>query len=213
MTDAAATFWDDMYEGRSRVWSGRPNAALVRVVSDLPPGTALDLGCGEGGDAIWLAGRGWRVSAVDISQVALDRAAQQADAAGLADRIDWRRHDLAESFPSGTFDLVSAAFLHAPSEIEFPRDRVLLHAAAAVAPGGHLLVVGHADMPPWSQHHAGDGHQPDLLPSAQDVWDALALPPSMWRPRLLEAAPREATGPDGETATLNDAIVLAERTA
>jgi SAM-dependent methyltransferase len=213
MTEAAAAFWNDMYEARPRVWSGRPNAALVRVAADLPPGTALDLGCGEGGDALWLAERGWRVTAVDISQVALDRAAEQAGSVGLGDRIDWRRHDLAASFPSGTFDLVSAQFLHAPAEVEFPRDRVLRDAAAAVAPGGHLLVVGHADMPPWSQHHVEDEHLADLLPSAQQVWDALALPSRDWHPRLVETASREATGPDGQTATLSDAVVLAQRTA
>lgn len=209
MTDAATTFWNDMYGSREKVWSGRPNATLVQVVADLSPGTALDLGCGEGGDAIWLAERGWRVTAVDISPVALDRATAEARARGLADRIDWRRHDLAADFPAGVFDLVSAAFLHAPSEIEFPRERVLRDAAAAVAPGGHLLVVGHADVPPWSQHHADH----DLLPSAQTVWDSLALPADGWRPRLLEAVARAATGPDGETATLHDAVVLAERTA
>ncbi|MDX6349032.1 MAG: hypothetical protein QOF84_3822, partial [Streptomyces sp.] len=95
----AEAYWDDRYAQNQRMWSGAPNAALVREVSDLAPGTALDLGCGEGGDAIWLARRGWRVTATDISGIALDRAAGHAAAAGVADRIDWQRHDLAESFP------------------------------------------------------------------------------------------------------------------
>ena len=93
----AERFWEDHYRQRGRVWSGRPNPVLVDVVGNLPPGTALDLGCGEGGDAIWLARRDWRVTAVDVSATALDRAAEDAAKAGVADRIDFQRHDLAVS--------------------------------------------------------------------------------------------------------------------
>jgi len=112
----AERFWEDHYYRRERVWSGRPNPALVDVVGSLRPGTALDLGCGEGGDAIWLARQGWRVTAVDVSATALDRAAAEAATASVADRIDFRQHDLA--FLPGAFDLVSAQYLHSP--IEFP---------------------------------------------------------------------------------------------
>jgi 2-polyprenyl-3-methyl-5-hydroxy-6-metoxy-1,4-benzoquinol methylase len=114
----AERFWEDHYRRRGRVWSGRPNPVLVDVVGSLPPGTALDLGCGEGGDAIWLAQQGWSVRAVDVSATALDRASADAATAGVADRIDFQRHDLALTFPSGAFDLVSAQYLHSP--IEFP---------------------------------------------------------------------------------------------
>src|SRR3712207_2787200 len=110
----AERFWEDRYRRRGRVWSGRPNPVLVDVVGSLRPGTALDLGCGEGGDAIWLARQGWRVTAIDISTTALDRAAADAATAGVADRIDFRQHDLALTFPSGAFDLVSAQYLHSP---------------------------------------------------------------------------------------------------
>ena len=88
----AERFWEDRYRRRGRVWSGRPNPVLVDFVGSLRPGTALDLGCGEGGDAIWLARQGWHVIAVDISTTALDRAAADAATAGVADLIDFRHH-------------------------------------------------------------------------------------------------------------------------
>ena len=144
----AERFWEDHYRQRGRVWSGRPNPVLVDVVGSLPPGRALDLGCGEGGDAIWLARQGWLVWAVDVSTMALDRAATDAATAGVADRIDFQRHDLALTFPSGAFDLVSAQYLHSP--IECPRVRVLQKAASAVTPGGLLLIVDHASVSPRS---------------------------------------------------------------
>jgi 2-polyprenyl-3-methyl-5-hydroxy-6-metoxy-1,4-benzoquinol methylase len=112
--DSAQQFWDGFYQEREHVWSGRPNPLLVREVASLTPGTALDLGCGEGADAIWLAEQGWRVTAVDISETALDRAAARAMEAGIRDGIVWTRHDLSQSFPAGVFDLVSAQFFHSP---------------------------------------------------------------------------------------------------
>ena len=121
-------FWEDFYGGERR-WSGKPNAALVEEVADLEPGTALDLGCGEGGDAIWLAAQGWTVTATDISQTALDIAARHAAEAGVT--VSWERHDLAETQPAGSFDLVTTSFLH--SKVELPRAQILRAAAGAVA--------------------------------------------------------------------------------
>jgi SAM-dependent methyltransferase len=141
-------FWDARYGQSDQIWSGNPNTVLVREVTGLEPGRALDLGCGEGADAIWLAQQGWRVTATDISGVALDRAARHAVAAGVADRVDWQRHDLGASFPDGAFDLVSAQFLHSLGDM--PREKILRTAASAVAPAGVLLVVGHAGPPPGS---------------------------------------------------------------
>jgi len=128
----AEQFWEGHYRAHEQLWSGGANPVLVDVAGALPPGTALDLGCGEGGDAIWLAGRGWRVTAVDVSATALDRAATHAATAGVEARIDFQRHDLAQTFPAGAFDLVSAQYLQSP--VEFPRDRVLHAAAQTVAP-------------------------------------------------------------------------------
>ena len=162
----AVTFWNNRYGERDRIWSGRVNPILAREASTLTPGTALDLGCGEGADAIWLAAAGWQVTAVDVAETALARAREHATAAGVADRIVWEQHDLAKSFPAGSFDLVSAQFLHSP--VEMPRGEILRTAAAAIASGGSLLVVGHYGMPPGSTppndtsqtdaKHSGDEH-------------------------------------------------------
>ncbi|WP_449063935.1 class I SAM-dependent methyltransferase [Planomonospora algeriensis] len=197
--------WDARYSESDRIWSGKPNAALVREITDLEPGRALDLGCGEGGDTIWLAQRGWRVTAVDISSVALDRAARHAAEAGVADRIDWQRHDLGASFPDGAFDLVSACFLH--SHGDMPREKILRTAASAVAPGGTLLVVGHAGPPPWERH---DHHHVDL-PTPQEVLESLDLPDGQWEVQRCEEHERIQTGPDGQPATRTDNTLKVRR--
>jgi SAM-dependent methyltransferase len=204
-SDGTARFWDELYGRRDRYWSGRANPLLVEVAGPLPAGRALDLGCGEGGDAIWLAGRGWRVTAVDVSATALDRAAGHAAEAGVAARIDFQRHDLAHTFPPGGFDLVSAQYLQSP--LEFPRERVLRAAAAAVAPGGLLLVVEHGAVPPWGR----SSHPHVRFPSPEETLAALALRPGEWRTARLDTPHRQATGPDGETATLIDHVVAVRR--
>jgi SAM-dependent methyltransferase len=192
---------------------------LVDVAGGLRPGTALDLGCGDGSDAIWLAAQGWRVTSVDISATALARAAERADAAVVAG-VDWQRHDLTRTFPDGSFDLVSAQFLH--SMVEFPRDDVLRTAAGTVAPGGTLLVVGHLTMPPWgnAHDHAVPGHEipgheiPDveeLFPTAERVLKALDLPAEHWRTVRADVAERQVTAPDGRTATITDSVVALTR--
>lgn len=201
-------FWDARYAERDHLWSGEPNAVLVEEVSGLAPGTALDLGCGEGADAIWLARRGWRVTAADISAVALGRAARHAADAGVADRIDWRRHDLGESFPEGAYDLVSAAFLHSPGET-MPRERILRAAAAAVAPGGRLLVIGHAGPPPWDP----DAYPHVHLPTAEEVLKSLDLPDGAWDVLRSGEHERVQTAPDGRVMTRTDNALTVRRRA
>src|SRR5262245_39780416 len=113
-----AQFWEARYADAGQVWSGRPNVTVVDVVTGLPAGRALDLGCGEGGDAIGLAQHGWRVTGIDISPTAVARGADAAAAAGIpADRIRWETHDLATWTGDGSYDLVTATFLHSPVEI------------------------------------------------------------------------------------------------
>ncbi|MFK0295328.1 class I SAM-dependent methyltransferase [Streptomyces sp. NPDC090442] len=199
-------FWDARYAESDRIWSGNPNVVLVREVADRAPGTALDLGCGEGADAIWLAGQGWRVTAVDVSGVALERAARHAAAAGVADRVDWQRRDLAASFPEGGFDLVSAQFLHHPGEVF--RAGILRAAAAAVAPGGTLLIVGHAGPPPWEQDPE---HTAEEFPTPEEVLTALALSADAWEVQLSEESVRQQTGPDGRPVERTDAALKVRR--
>ncbi len=196
-------FWEGHYRGQGRVWSGRANPVLVDVAGSLRPRTALDLGCGEGGDAVWLAQQGWRVTAVDVSATALDRAATLADEAGV--RIDFQQHDLARTFPEGAFDLVSAQYLHSP--VEFPRDRVLRMAARAVASSGLLLIVGHASAAPWSWNHKPHTR----FPTPEEVLAALDLSPWQWRTERLGTPERLGTGPNGESATVTDNVVAVRR--
>ncbi len=204
-------FWDGLYGERDQIWSGKPNPILVRDVAGLTPGTALDLGSGEGGDAIWLAQQGWTVTGIDITQVALARAEAHAAAAGLAGVIDWQHHDLPASFPAGRFDLVSAQFLHSP--VAFDRVATLRRAAEAVAPGGTLLVVGHAAAPPWSQHRHGDM----VFPTPSSELADLGIDPdddaSGWVVEAAEVVEREGAGPDGQPGHLADSVVRLRRAA
>ncbi|HEY9291227.1 MAG TPA: class I SAM-dependent methyltransferase [Microlunatus sp.] len=201
-------FWENRYAEQDQIWSGKVNPILAGIAADLEVGTALDLGCGEGGDAVWLAGMGWRVTAVDISRTALERAERAAIERGVDSRITFARHDLAADFPSGEFDLVSAQFLQTP--LEFPRARVLQQAARAVALGGRLLIVEHGAAPPWMP---SDHDHPTYFPTAQQTVDDLELIDDHWRIERQEAKEREATGPHGESGILLDNIILACRLA
>jgi SAM-dependent methyltransferase len=201
----AEEYWDERYRESTRIWSGNPNVELVNEVSELTPGTALDLGSGEGGDAIWLAKQGWRVTAVDVSAVALERAAKHAAEAGLGEQIDWQQHELGKSFPDGTFDLVSAQFLH--STVDLPREEILRTAAEAVAPGGVLLIEGHLDWPDSLKH----GDHPEVhFPTPDEVIADLSLDDGRWEILVSRAHDREQVV-DGETLTRRDCTVKARR--
>lgn len=196
-----ATFWERFYLDRDR-WSTNPNALLVAEVEDLEPGRALDLGCGQGGDAIWLASKGWSVTAVDISANALARAAEHAQEAG--DAISWERHDLTTSFPAGAFDLVSACYLHSP--VELPRADIIGAAAAAVAPSGTLLIVGHAGAPSWASAPPGVH-----FPTPAEVLESLPLPADDWTVERSAEVAHAATGPDGTPGTRPDNVLRLRR--
>ena len=194
-------FWDDRYRSHTAVWSGNPNPQLVAEVADLPPGTALDVGCGEGADTLWLTSRGWQVTGVDFAPTALARAAAQAEKLGVAVRLV--HADLVTWVPDRAYDLVSAHFMHLPTE-----DRVPLFArlAAAVAPGGTLLLVGHdrSDL----ETTAGRPDLPDWFFTAAETAAALD---EGWTVEVADRRPREALDPDGRTITIHDAIMRATR--
>ena len=158
--------WDARYAEAERTWSGRPNEALVAELADEPPGRVLDVGCGEGADAVWLASRGWEVTAIDVSAVALRRARAAAEASGV--RVTFLQLDLADAGALGAFDAVSACY--APLDKSPGRDaeRAL---AGAVAPGGVLLWVHHADVD--RARAAEHGFDPDDYLSDADVLAAL----------------------------------------
>jgi SAM-dependent methyltransferase len=202
----AHAVWEEHYSATPQVWSGRVNARLAEVAPTLDGRRALDLGCGEGADAIWLAEHGWTVIAVDVSTTALTRAREAATSRGVADRIDFVECDLTRELPVGPVDLVSAQFLH--STVAMDRSAVLRRAAAAVAPGGTLLIVDHAAAPPWASrlHH----HE---FPTAESVLDGLALDGAQWQPIRVERAERSARGPGGEEATLVDNVIVVRRAA
>ena len=204
---SAAQVWDEKYRSRARIWSGEPNPQLIAEAAALPPGAALDLGCGEGADAIWLAGRGWTVTAVDVSAVALERAEAHARDIGQSGNITWVLQDLATWVPVDLFDLVTAQFLHSTV---MPWQQALQLAAAAVRTGGTLLIVGHHPdgLPPWTEHHE---HAPERFYTAEDLARELGIEAPEWRLDVVDTRHRSVTGPDGEAAALTDAVLRATR--
>jgi SAM-dependent methyltransferase len=160
--------WDRRYAEPRLVWSAEPNRFVVEEVAALPPGRALDLACGEGRNAIWLAGRGWDVTGVDFSGVAIAKARAMAAEAGVGARF--LRADLAEhvSEPASA-DLVLLAYLQVPEPL---RTTVLRRAAAALRPGGVLLWVAH-DRSNLDGGHGGP-RNPDVLSTPEGVAEALA---------------------------------------
>ena len=176
---AVSDFWEQHYGQRNQIWSGAPNQRLVEEVATLRAGTALDLGCGEGADAIWLAEQGWDVVAVDVSTTALSRAAAAAEVRGVGDRIDWRTCDLGVEFPEGAYDLINAAYLLSP--VALPRVEILKAAARALRPGGVLLILSHTGFPPG----AGTPEHDFSFPTPEEQLASLELPPDEW---VVEAA-------------------------
>lgn len=201
-------FWDARYAGRDPVWSGRPNPQLVAQVSELEPGSALDMACGEGGDAIWLAEQGWKVTGADVSPVGLRRAAEHAARAGaeIAARIDWLEADLfgEGTDPFGGYDLVNSQYLHMPPDL---RERALRRLSTSVAPGGRLLVVSH---------HPSDLKIPGLRPNVPELFYtaselAAMLDAADWEIAFDGAPERTIDGPDGDPVTIHDAVLHARR--
>lgn len=205
-----AEFWDERYGGSERVWSGNPNRRLVEQAADLPVGTALDVGCGEGADAIWLASQGWQVTAVDVSEVALERTARHAIEKGVDERVDVGFYDVLGERPPrkphgrAGFDLVSAHFMHVP-EPDFAG--VYRRIAAAVAPGGRLLVVAHH--PFDVESGARDSHGPGLLFGPDRVLGVLGE--EDWEVEVAEVQAREQATPDGPMEVKDTVVRLRRR--
>jgi SAM-dependent methyltransferase len=214
--------WDERYSEAGQVWSGQPNGALVDEVADLPAGRVLDVGCGEGADAIWLAQHGWDVTALDPSGVAVGRARTAAAAVGVD--VTWLHGGLLETaLPAAGFDLVIALYPALIRTSDGAPQRALLDAVAA---GGTLLFVHHAQfgMAPTAvagpdahhQHHGAgsgpgrEGISPADFVGVGDVRTALAATSGSWDIEVHEARERAVSGGAGAHHT-QDIVLRARR--
>jgi SAM-dependent methyltransferase len=200
--------WDARYAATDLVWTATPNRWVEAELSDLPPGRAVDLACGEGRNALWLAGRGWRVTAVDFSGVALAKGRRAAQAAGdgRADRIDWIEADLLGYQPEpGSYDAVVIAYLQLPAD---ERRVVIRRAATALADGGVALVVAHDT----ANLAGGVGGPPDpaVLYTADDVRSDLT---ASGIPLRIERAQQVLRPVEGEPRPAIDLLVRATRSS
>ena len=195
--------WDARYSESDRIWSGNPNPRLVEHVTGLTPGDALDVGAGEGADAVWLATNGWQVTALDVSPVALARTQQHAAENGTT--VAAIQHDLINDGEiPGSYDLVSAQFWHPPLD-RFADFRDVI--GSAVRPGGSLLIVGHHPADLSTGLRDGHGHA-ELLFTPEKVADLFT--DDSWEVRVADAPTRQVDGADGPV-TVTDSVVLVVR--
>jgi SAM-dependent methyltransferase len=195
--------WDERYSGTEFEWSTRPNQFVAAELAGLPPGRALDLAAGEGRNTVWLAERGWRVTAVDFSRVGLDKGRKLSAARGVPDgQVDWVVADLTDYEPDhGAFDLVLVAYLQVDAAL---RAKVLAGAADALAPGGTLFIVGH-DLTNLTEGVGGPQYSEVLYTPEAITAELAGL-------RILRAERvRRAVDRDGVSGTAIDTLVRAER--
>lgn len=196
-----AVEWDERYAESNRIWSSLPNGTVVTELAGVTPGRALDVGCGEGADSVWLAGRGWDVTGLDVSSVALGRAAMHAREAGV--EVDWIPAGLLEAdLGTGVFDLVSAQYPALRTTATREAERALLD---AVAPGGLLLVVHHADVDVDTAKAHGFDPADYVTPA-----DVCALLDDDWTIEVDERRARHVTGGAGAGHT-HDLVLRATR--
>ena len=193
-------YWEKRYGDTERVWSGRVNATMAAVVGELTPGSVIDLGCGEGGDVLWLAEQGWQAHGLDISSTAVGRARAEADARGL-DGATFTATDLSAWQPEPeSVDLVTASFFQ--SNVALDRAAILRAAASAVRPGGRLVVISHAQGPAGSSHRG-----PNMVTAHEDAAE-LDLPSDQWTVETADERGRPSTGHDGQSSELVDAVLV-----
>ncbi|MCT1436513.1 class I SAM-dependent methyltransferase [Brachybacterium paraconglomeratum] len=196
-------YWEQRYSGSERVWSGKVNATMASVVAELAPGTAIDLGCGEGGDVLWLAEQGWTAHGLDISATAVGRAREEAAARGL-DGASFEAVDLDAWEPEpASVDLVTASFFQ--SNVALDRTAILRRAMTALRPGGRLVTVSHAAPPSWAKDH------PAKMVSVQDEAAQLGGHADEWEVEQADERPRAAVAPDGTPGEHLDAVLVLRR--
>lgn len=196
-------YWEQRYSGREPIWSGKVNETMASVVRDLAPGAALDLGCGEGGDVLWLAEQGWQAHGLDISATAVGRARALAEERGL-ENATFTATDLTAWEPAAeSLDLVTASFFQ--SNVALDRIAILRRAASALRPGGHLVVTSHAAPPSW----ASERH-PNMISIDEEVAQ-LARPAADWTVVTAEERARPALDPEGHAGEHLDAALVLRR--
>jgi len=196
-----ASYWDERYGSAQQLWSGDPNSTLVAAVANRTPGRAVDVGCGEGADAVWLAAHGWDVTALDVSGVALERAARHARQAGVS--VRWLHAGLIEAqLESESADLVSAQYPVLARTPDAVAERILLE---AVAPGGTLVIVHHADFQGDDPEHHGFNPSDYVGP-----WDVAPLLNEDWQIEVNENRPRAVSTGGGAHHT-EDVVLIARR--
>jgi SAM-dependent methyltransferase len=201
-------YWERHWEqphgsGPEAATENAPNPYLVRETSGLVPGTALDAGCGEGAEALWLASHGWQVTAADIAAEALARAASRAAQATASGPVHWIEADLTAWEPGTQFDLVTTSYAH-PA---MPQPAFYERISAWVAPGGTLVIIGHLHTP----EPAGHGHHPPAHASVTAADITAALDGAKWEIVTAEEHSRTLTGPGGQAVPPHDAVVRATR--
>ena len=201
-------YWESHWQDARERGAGPeipPNPYLADETGSLVPGTALDAGCGEGSEALWLAAQGWQVSGADISSEALLRASERAAEAGLSDRLRWIEADLSTWQPDTRFDLVTTHYAHpAMAQLAF-YERI----SDWVAPGGTLLIVGHLHSPDTSQDH-GHGHPPEEA-SVTAASITASLDPALWDVVTAAEQARSLSDRAGGAVQLHDVVVRATR--
>lgn len=196
-------YWEQRYSGREPIWSGKVNETMASVVRDFTPGTSLDLGCGEGGDVLWLAEQGWQAHGLDISATAVGRAREAAAARGLGSAT-FTATDLSAWEPEPrSADLVTASFFQ--STVALDRTAILRRAASALRPGGHLVVTSHAAPSSWAPDH------PARMVSIDEELEQLARPVEDWTVVTAEERPRPALDPEGHAGEHLDAVLVLRR--
>lgn len=203
---APKTFWEERYASSLARSRGKAGQFLQQQIADIKPGRVLELGCSTGDDSLWLAEQGWQVTAVDLSEQAIQTAQRLAQEAKLAHQIQFLACDLSVDFPAGEFELVSALYFQSPYD-SFPRIPILQAAATHIVSGGYLFIVTHATGPSWAKHF----DTMPAFPTAEGDWADLKLPESQWQLEKLSVESRVTKGPEGHECEVKDNVILARR--
>ncbi|MDO4917686.1 MAG: class I SAM-dependent methyltransferase [Rothia sp. (in: high G+C Gram-positive bacteria)] len=200
--------WNNLYSEKEQVWSGEPNKTLVSLIENHAPTTVLDLGCGEGGDVLWLAQHGWDATGIDISDIAIERARNMAQKIGVS--AQFVAADLAHWRTEQTFDLVVSSFMQSHFD-ELDRIGIFQQALELLNVGGELVSISHAGMPSFIKDDDPRMHFAESLPNPSEEAQALTRNDSRFEIKLAEKRTRSVASPEGEEGTIDDGVMVIRR--